>query len=163
RGAFLERAAECFERAIERDPACAPAHAGLADAYGVLGIHGVLSAAEAASKARPAAERALALQETLAEAHRSLAVLHVSFEWDLAGGEREYRRALDLSPESGELRAMHAYCLTYLHRFDESLAEIIKAKELEPESVLVAGYNAVNLMFQRRYLESLQECQRCTD
>jgi len=163
RGGFLEKAADCFARAIERDPSCAQAHAGLADAYGVLGIYGVLPPAEAAGKARPAAERALALQETLAEAHRSLAVLNVSFEWDLEGGEREYRRALELSPESGELRAMHAYCLTYMHQFEDALAEIVRAKELEPESVLVAGYNAVNLMFARRYLESLQECQRCMD
>jgi len=163
RGGFLEKAADCFARAIERDPSCAQAHAGLADAYGVLGIYGVLPPAEAAEKARPAAERALALQETLAEAHRSLAVLNVSFEWDLEGGEREYRRALELSPESGELRAMHAYCLIYLHRFDEALAEIARARELEPESVLVAGYNAVNLMFARRYAEALQECQRCMD
>jgi len=108
RGGFLERAVDCFAKAIERDPTCAQAHAGLADAYGVLGIYGVLSPAEAAQKARPAAERALALQETLAEAHRSLAVLNVSFDWDLEGGEREYRRALELSPESGELRSMHA-------------------------------------------------------
>jgi len=161
RGGFVEKAVDCFARAIERDPSCAAAHAGLADAYGVLGIYGVLPPAEAAKKARPAAERALALDETLAEAHRSLAVISVSFEWDLAGGERAYRRALDLSPKSGELRAMHAYCLTYAHRFDEALAETARARELEPESVLVAGYSAVNLMFARRYAEALDECRRC--
>jgi serine/threonine protein kinase/tetratricopeptide (TPR) repeat protein len=161
RGGFLERAVDCFARAIERDPQCAQAYAGLADAYGVLGIYGVLPAAEAARKARPAAERALELEDTLAEAHRSLAVINVSFEWDLAGGEREYLRALELSPKSGELRALHAYCLTYLHRFDEALAEIKTARELEPESVLVSGYSAVNLMFARRYQEALDECRRC--
>src|SRR5439155_4469756 len=58
---------------------------------------------------------------------------------------------------------MHAYCLTYLHRFDEALAEIERARELEPEAVLVAGYNAVNLMFGRRYVEALEECRRCLD
>jgi serine/threonine protein kinase/Tfp pilus assembly protein PilF len=160
RGGFLEKAVECFARAIDHDPNCAQAYAGLADAYGVLGVCGALPPAEAAGKARPAAARAIALQETLAEAHRSLAVLNVSFDWDLEGGEREYRRALDLSPASGELRAMHAYCLTYLHRFDEALAEIERARALEPESVLVAGYNAVNLMFARRYQEALGECRR---
>ena len=163
RGGFVERAVDCFARAIERDPSCAQAHAGLADAYGVLGIQGVLPPAEAAKKARPAAERALALDETLAEAHRSLAVISVSFEWDLAAGEREYRRALDLNPESGELRAMHAYCLTYLQRFDEAAAEVARARELEPESVLVAGYSAVNSMFGRRYAEALDACRRCLD
>ena len=161
RGVFLEKAADCFARAIEIDPGCAQAHAGLADAYGVLGIYGVLSPSEAAGKAKPAAERALALEESLAEAHRSLAVINVSFEWDLVAGEREYHRALELSPSSGELRSMHAYCLTYLHRFDEALAEVVRARELEPESILVAGYNAVNLMFGRHYVDSLDECQRC--
>jgi len=163
RGVFLEKAADCFAQAIERDPSCAQAHAGLADAYGVLGIYGALSPSEAALKAKPAAERALALEDSLAEAHRSLAVINVSFEWDLVGGEREYRRALELSPASGELRAMHAYCLTYLHRFDEALEEVREARSLEPESILVAGYNAVNLMFGRRYSEALEESQRCLD
>jgi serine/threonine-protein kinase len=163
RGGFLEKAVDCFARAIERDPSYAQAHAGLADAYGVLGIYGVLPPADAARKARPAAERALALDNTLAEAHRSLAVIHVSFEWNLAGGEREYRRALDLNPRSGELRAMLAYCLTYLQRSDEALAENRRARDLEPESVLVAGYNAVNLMFCRQYAEALDECRRCLD
>lgn len=163
RGVFLEKAADCFARAIEQDPSCAQAHAGLADAYGVLGIYGALSPSEAALKAKPAAERALALEDSLAEAHRSLAVINVSFEWDLVSGEREYRRALELSPASGELRAMHAYCLTYLHRFDEALAEVDQARQLEPESILVAGYNAMILMFGRRYPEALDECRRCLE
>ena len=163
RGGMVERAVDCFAAAVERDPSCAQAHAGLADAYGVLGIYGVLPPGEAAGKAKPAAERALALQESLAEAHRSLAVIRVSFEWNLLAGESEYHRALELNPASGELRAMHAYCLTYLHRFDEALSEIERARMLEPESVLVAGYNAVNLMFGRRYADALDECRRCMD
>jgi TolB-like protein/Tfp pilus assembly protein PilF len=163
RGGYLEKAVDCFAAAVERDPTCAQAHAGLADAYGVLGVYGVLPAAEAAKKAKPAAERALALQESLAEAHRSLAVIRVSFEWNLLDGEREYHRAQELKPSSGQLRAMHAYCLTYLHRFDEALAEIERARMLEPTSALVAGYSAANLMFGRRYAEALEECRRCLD
>src|SRR5207253_10606604 len=112
RGGFLPKAVDCFAQAIEKDPQYAHAHAGLADAYGVLGIYGILSPEEAAHKARPAAERALVLDGSLAEAHRSLAVISVSFEWDLAAGEREYLRALESAPSSGELHAMYAYCLT---------------------------------------------------
>jgi tetratricopeptide (TPR) repeat protein len=68
-----------------------------------------------------------------------------------------------LGPDSGELRAMHAYCLTYLHRFEEALVEVERARELEPESLLVAGYNAMNLMFGRRYQEALGESGRCLE
>src|SRR5262249_52821522 len=78
-------------------------------------------------------------------------------------GEAEYRRALQLSPQSGELHALYAYCLTYLHRFDEAYDNVQQARGLEPESVLVAGYNAVNLMFARRFSEALVECGRCLD
>jgi serine/threonine protein kinase len=161
RGGFLRKAVECFEQAIARDESYAQAYAGLADAYGVLGIYGLITPAEAASKAKPAAARAVALGETLAETHRSMAAYKVSFEWDLVGAEREYRRALELGAKSGELYAIYAYCLAYLHRRDESLAASERARALEPESVLVASYCAVNLMFARRYDEALAECERC--
>ena len=161
RGGFLRKAVECFEQAIARDPAYAHAYAGLADAYGVLGIYGLITPAEAASKAKPAAARAVALDDTLAEAHRSMAAYRVSFEWDLIGAEREYRRALELGANSAEVYAIYGYCLAYLRRVDESLAAIQRARTLEPESVLVASYCAVNLMFAHRYDEALAECERC--
>jgi TolB-like protein/predicted Ser/Thr protein kinase len=161
RGGFLRKAVECFEQAIARDESYAQAYAGLADAYGVLGIYGLITPAEAASKAKPAAARAVALGETLAETHRSMAAYKVSFEWDLAGAEHEYRRALELGAKSGELYAIYAYCLAYMQRRDESLAASERARVLEPESVLVASYCAVNLMFARRYDEALAECERC--
>jgi tetratricopeptide (TPR) repeat protein len=127
----------------------------------VLGIYGLITPAEAASKAKPAAARAVALDDTLAEAHRSMAAYRVSFEWDLIGAEREYRRALELGANSAEVHAIYGYCLAYLQRVDESLAAIQRARALEPESVLVASYCAVNLMFARRYDEALAECERC--
>ena len=161
RGAFLRKAVECFEQAIDRDSSYARAYAGLADSYGVMGIYGLIPPTEAAAKAGPAAELAVALDDTLAEAHRSMAAYRVSFEWDLIGGESEYRRALELGAKSGEVHAIYAYCLTYLHRGDEALAAIQRARALEPESVLVASYCAVNLMFARRYDEALAECERC--
>jgi len=161
RGASLTKAVEYFEQAIKRDPSYGLAYAGLADAYGVLGIYGFITPAEAASKARPAAARAVALDDSLAEAHRSMAAYRVSFEWDLAGAEREYRRALELGANSAEVYAIYGYCLAYLQRVDESLSAIELARALEPESVLVASYCAVNLMFARRYDEALEECDRC--
>src|SRR5262249_12673915 len=84
RGASLKKAVEYFEQAIARDPSYALAYAGLADAYGVLGIYGLITPAEAASKAKPAAAQAVALDDSSAEAHRSMAAYRVSFEWDLA-------------------------------------------------------------------------------
>lgn len=87
----LRRAIECFEQAISRDPAYAIAHAGLADVYSAMGTYDLMAPREAFGKGKPAAERAVALDGELAEAHYALASVRTFFDWDFAAGERACR------------------------------------------------------------------------
>ena len=97
----LHRALDYFEQAIAKDPSYASAYAGLADTYAMLGSmpYADLSEADAGPKAKAAATKALAIDETLAEAHVSLAFITYAFEWDWARGEAEFKRAIELDPE----------------------------------------------------------------
>jgi TolB-like protein/tetratricopeptide (TPR) repeat protein len=126
---------EYFQQAIAKDPAYAPAYAGLADCHTWLGVFGWSPAGKAMPLAREAANRALYLDETLAAAHISLGYVKSLYDWDWPGAQREFRRALELSP--GDPDAHFAYSLTYLAplgRLDEALAEIERARELDPLS-----------------------------
>ena len=126
---------EYFQQAIAKDPAYAPAYAGLADCHTWLGVFGWSPAGKAMPQAREAANRALQLDETLAAAHISLGYVKALYDWDWPGARREFRRALELSP--GDPDAHFAYSLTYLAplgRLDEALAEIERARALDPLS-----------------------------
>ncbi len=134
---------EYFAQAIAKDPGYAPAHAGMADCYTWLAVFGWSAAQQAMPQARQAANRALQLDETLAAAHVSLGYVKALYDWDWHGAEREFKRALELSP--GDADAHFAYSVTYLTplgRLDEALAEIQRSLALDPLSpykITVAG------------------------
>jgi TolB-like protein/Tfp pilus assembly protein PilF len=126
---------EYFTQAIAKDPGYAPAYTGLADCYTWLGVFGWTAARQAMPQARQAANRALQLDETLAAAHVSLGYVKAMYDWDWPGAQREFQRALQLSP--GDADAHFAYSVTYLTplgRLDEALAEIRRALALDPLS-----------------------------
>jgi serine/threonine-protein kinase len=126
---------EYFAQAIAKDPGYAPAYAGMADCYTWLGVFGWSDARQAMPQARQSANRALQLDETLAAAHVSLGYVKALYDWDWPGAEREFRRALDLSP--GDADVHFAYSVTYLTplgRLDEALTEIQRALALDPLS-----------------------------
>ena len=128
----LTTAIDYFERAIAIDPQYARAYAGLASAYPPLAVHGYVEPREAAVHARDAARRAVALDDSLAEAHTALAAyLHV-FEWDWAGAEREYQHAIALDPGEPTGHLWYGYLLETLGRFDEAIAERKRAADLDP-------------------------------
>src|SRR5262249_35272038 len=93
----LQRATEYFQEAIEKDSGYALAWAGLADCYAVDSFYGVLPPMEAVPKAKEAARKALTLDETLAEPHTALGVVKAMYDWDWAGAEREFKRAIELN------------------------------------------------------------------
>ncbi len=128
----LRRAIEYFEQAIQRDGSYAPAHVGLADAYYFLGLFESLAPREAYEKGAPAARRALDLDPHLAEAHAAAGNFKFSYEWDWAGAERHYQRAIELNPNSSLIRWHYGIYLGNLGRFDESLKQLEMGRSLDP-------------------------------
>ena len=137
-GDALKNARALFERAVAEDPKYALAHAGLADCCALIAVN--LRAASGNSlvnQARRAAMTALELDETLAEGHVSLAFIRSRFDWDWAGAEAEFARALALNPGHAPSRQWYAMFLASRSRFDEALAEMKRALELDPLSLII--------------------------
>jgi tetratricopeptide (TPR) repeat protein len=130
----LQRAADLFVQAIVLDPKFAPAYSGLADSYNLLREYSAMPSESAYPRAKIAAERAIALDDQLAPAHRSLAFVDFYWSWDLAGAQHEFDRALALDPLSATTHHWYANCLMQLGRFTEARAQIDRAQELEPTS-----------------------------
>ena len=160
---FLAKATDYFERAIARDPQYAPAHAGLANAYSVLGLYGLLAPKDAFARAGAAARRALELDDRLAEAHQAMAFVRWFFDWDWAAAERDFREALALDPSSGLTRAQFAVFLVTQGKREEGLAEGAQARAREPLSPLVGYYSALVFLYARDYERALGESQRLAD
>ncbi len=133
----FRRAIRYFEQAIAKDPAYALAYVGLADCYTVSAQYGLLPSREAYPRARRADEKAIELDETLAEAHTSLAALKQDYDWDWAGGDEEYRRAMELNPGYATAHQWYSEALCDRGRIEECLAEIKRAQELDPLSLII--------------------------
>lgn len=146
-----------FQQAIDKDPNYALAYAGLADAYNALGGFDTLASKETFPKAREAAEKALELDESLAEAHSALAVVKFSYDWEFTAAEREFRRALEINPNYSDAHKMNSYYLTAMGRFDDALKEMTRAQELDPLNLeKIAGSGEV-LYHQRRYDQAIEQ------
>lgn len=150
------RQAEAFFRhAIEIDPTYAPAWAGLADAaYGTSGY--LVAPNVAIPRARAAADKALALDETLPEAHTSVGIVKMVYDWDWVGAEREFDRAIALKPGDANARLWRGHLLGCVGRSDEGLAEIRKALDLDPLSSWISVNVGWHLYFARRYDQALE-------
>jgi tetratricopeptide (TPR) repeat protein len=144
-----------FEQALAIDPSYAAAYAGLADAWLLLA-----GAAQAEDqmipKARSAALKAVEIDPLLAEAHTSLGLLSMNYEWDWAASEREYRRALELNSNYATARHWYAEFLNAQGRFDEALSEMARARELDPLSLIMATDTGKVLFYARRYSQALE-------
>ncbi len=131
------RSVEFFRQAIEHDSQCVDAWAGLAQSRATLGVLGLQPPHEAFRSARAAAERALALNDAVAEAHIALGEVYRFFEWDWAAAEVSYRRAIALAPDHATAHQFYAMLLSVLARHEEALAEIELARQCDPVSVPV--------------------------
>jgi DNA-binding winged helix-turn-helix (wHTH) protein/TolB-like protein/Tfp pilus assembly protein PilF len=155
----LKRAIEYFGEAIDRDPDYALAYAGLADAHALLGVF-LLPPNEAFPKAREAALNALRLDDKLAEAHAALGHIKTQYEYDWAGAEREFLRAIELNPNYPNAHHWYPLVLSAQGRHDEALAEIRRAQELEPFSLFIHANVGVILCAARRYDEAISHLTR---
>ncbi|HET9742891.1 MAG TPA: protein kinase [Terriglobales bacterium] len=155
--AALDRSLQFFQQAIEADPSYALAYAGLADSYTTLGNNRFLAPKEAFTNATIAAERALTLDDSLAEAHASLAFAHWNYDYDWPLIEREYKRAIELNPGYATTYHWYSGFLSGMGRHDEAIAAIKKARELDPLSPRINANVGFILYFARRYDDAIQE------
>jgi serine/threonine-protein kinase len=153
--ADFELAIEQFQKAIEIDPGYALAYSGIADCLLFLGYYEACSPAEAAPKAKKAVEKALAMDDTLAEAQASMAVYKIYFEFDWKGGEEGLRKAIELNPKLPTARYWYCSILDALGRFDESIEQGRIAQELDPLDLITPGNIVRALTHARRYREAI--------
>lgn len=158
----LHKATEYFEKAIELDPNYALAYAGLANAHNGIAIQSGDTHTEYL-KAKAAVEKALAIDDNLAEAHSYVGEMKLIYEWDFAGAENEIKKGIELDPNSPHVHRVYSVFLNAMARFDESFAEIKTAIDLEPTSVLNHKIYTMNLYFARRYDEAIAEGQRTVE
>jgi len=130
----LKKAIKYFEQAIAKDPGYALAYAGQATCYTVLCAIGFLAPKESYPKAKEAVIKALELDEELGEAHASLGYLKAVFDWDFAGAEHDFRRAIKLNPGGVDIYILYSIYLAFTARFDEAIAGFKHAVELDPAS-----------------------------
>jgi TolB-like protein/Tfp pilus assembly protein PilF len=136
----VKKALDYFQQAIDKDPTYALAYTGIADCYSLETLHidvGSLSPSEAGPKAKAAAMKALQMDDSLAEAHTSLAFIKLNFDWDWPGAEAEFKRAIQLNPNVGNGHHWYSHYLMAMGRTQESLAESKRALELDPLGVIL--------------------------
>jgi tetratricopeptide (TPR) repeat protein len=158
----LKVALAYFNQAIDEDPNYAQAYSGLADTYALLGDwqYAVMTPKEAFPKAKAAAIKALALDSTLGEAHNSLAFILDGFDWDLDSGGKEFQRAIELNPGYATAHHWYAWHLSLLGRYDEAIAEMRKAENLDPLSLIINADLAELLVLAHVYDESIRQSRK---
>lgn len=156
----LSNAIVQFEQAIRMDSKFARAYAGLANSYNLLDGYDHISPAEIRPQARAAVLRALELDPALAEVQTSLAKFKFEQEWDWAGAEQAYRRALQLDPDYALAHFWYANLLAALNRLDEAVSENRRAVELDPTSLSFNNILGLNLLYARDYEGAVAQLQK---
>jgi len=160
----VNKAIDYFQQAIAKDPNYALAYSGLAGSYFSMARNSAaLSPKEAGAKARRAAEKALELDPSLGEAHASMGLVLLMFEWDFSGAERQFQRAIDLNPSYPEAHQWYAELLWATGRYEEAVKEIRKALELEPFTPILNVNLGMALMFGKHIAEAEQVFRKTLD
>ena len=159
----FERAVECFQQALEKDPGYARAYVGLADSYALMSEYDMVPPKVQMPKARAAARRAVELDEKLSEAHASLAMIAQNYDWDWNTAEKEYRRAIELDPNYATAHHWYAEYLALVGRFDEAFVEIDRARQLDPLSLIIATDRGAILYFSRQYDPAIEQFRAVLD
>ena len=161
-GKGLEKAVDYFNQAIAKDPNFAAAYSGLADAYSLLGDwqYATMTPKEAMPKAEAAAKRALQLDDTLGEAHASLAFCLDGFDWNFEAGDKEFRRAIELDPGYATAHHWYSWHLALLGRDSEAISEMTKAENIDPLSLIINSDFAELLLLAHFPDESAEQSRR---
>lgn len=156
----IRKSISYFEQAIAADPNYALAYAGMADAYRTIAIVSFAPSTEVCPQARSLAEKALELDETLAEAHIVLGYVGFLCEWDWSMSEREFKRAIELSPNNSDAHRAYAHMLSNAGRHDEAIVEGRIARELAPLTLITAALEGQFLFFAGRNDEAIDRVQQ---
>ncbi|PYV97699.1 MAG: hypothetical protein DMG86_17915 [Acidobacteria bacterium] len=159
----FKRAIEYFNQAVQKDPNYAKAYAGLADTYNFMGDSGYEAPEQVWQNAKSAAMRAVKLDDTLAEAHISLALVRENYDWDWTGAESEFKRAIQANPNSATAHQWYGDFLTKSGRFDEAKEELKKSQDQDPLSLLINTSIGRQLFFARQYEAAIQQLKKTLD
>ena len=156
----IRAAIDFFQQAIAKDPNFALAYAGLADCYILGGNSLPWSDTEVRQKAKDAATKALSRDDGLSEAHTSLAVVNMLYEWDFPAAEVEFKKAIEINPNYGTAHHWYAEYLATMGRHDEALSEITGAQKLDPMSVIIIRDIGMHHYYAGQYDAAIQQAQR---
>ncbi len=159
-GRDLNRAIELFSQAIDKDPNYALAYVGLADSYSLLTVYADARPQDVFPRAKTAANKALELDEALAEAHNSLAYVYERYDWNFKAAEAEFKRALELNPNYATGHFWYGELLIYLGRFEEGIREFRRALELDPVSVVINSNLGWALTMAQQYDQALAQLHK---
>ena len=153
----LDKGIEYFQQAVAKDPTYALAYSGLADCYSLLPVYGFVPPKEDFPKAKEAALKALQLDDTLAEAHVSLAYIKTFYDWDWSGAEREFQRAIALNPSYATAHQWYGTALRTIGRLEEAIAEQKRALELDPLSLVINRDLGFTFYVSRQYDQVIEQ------
>jgi tetratricopeptide (TPR) repeat protein len=159
----FQKSIDFFRQAVEKDPNYAQAYAGLADAYTFMSVSGYVAPLQVWQSAKSAAMQSVKIDDTLPEGHISLALIRENFDWDWAGAEKEFKRAIELNPNSAEAHHWYGDFLTRLGRFEEARLELKKAQALDPLSLLINTSVGDQLYFARQYPGAIEQFKKALD
>jgi tetratricopeptide (TPR) repeat protein len=159
----IEKAIQYYQQAIAIEPRYALAYAGLADCYFSMVVYGMAPSAEHFAKSKEAAKNALAIDDTLAEAHTTLAHITFLHEWNWTGAETGFQRAIALNPNYPTAHQWYAIFLSSMARHEEAIAEIRRAQALDPLSAIIGMDLARTLYFARRYDQAIEQYHKAVE
>jgi TolB-like protein/Flp pilus assembly protein TadD len=162
-GADLRTAIEYFNQALGKDPNYALAYAGLGDSYGLLPIYGVASPADSFPQAKAAAKKALELDDTLAEAHCSLALVLQFYDYDIEQSLKEFERAIQLNPNYATAHHWYGELLVALGRFEEGISELKRAQQLDPLSLIISADLGEVHTKARQYDKAIEQLRKAIE
>jgi DNA-binding winged helix-turn-helix (wHTH) protein/TolB-like protein/tetratricopeptide (TPR) repeat protein len=156
----FEKAIASYQKAIDKDPGYALAWSGLSDAHMLTAWYYARPEKTAHALAKEAAVRAIALDDSLAEAHTSMAVVYENADWAFPKAQREFQRALELNPNYATAHHWYGEFLGFMGRTSDALMHLRRAQELDPLSPIIGADTAKVLIDARRYDEAIEECHR---